>query len=91
MTESSSTIYEARFERFDYIIAMDQSNLQVLQSSSEEQRQKKVYVSTIEEGMNSQSDVQILTMVAPLVLTLFWIYVKGCDGLIEFLKLTFNL
>ena len=76
------------FERFDYIIAMDQSNLQnLLQSSSEEQRQKIYMFRQFEEGMNSQSDVPDPYYGGPSGFdTVLDICERGCDGLIEFLK-----
>ena len=75
-------------ERFDYIIAMDQSNLQnLLQSSNEEQRQKIYMFWQFEEGMNSQSDVPDPYYGGPSGFdTVLDICERGCDGLIEFLK-----
>ena len=76
------------FERFDYIIAMDQSNLQnLLQSSNEEQRQKIYMFRQFEEGMNSQSDVPDPYYGGPSGFdNVLDICERGCDGLIEFLK-----
>ena len=76
------------FEQFDYIIAMDQSNLQnLLQSSNEEQPQKIFMFRQFEEGMNSQSDVPDPYYGGSSGFdNVLDICERGCDGLIEFLK-----
>ena len=67
---------------------MDQSNLQnLLQSSTEEQRQKIYMFRQFEEGMNSQSDVPDPYYGGPSGFdTVLDICERGCEGLIEFLK-----
>ena len=76
------------FEQFDYIIAMDQSNLQnLLRFSTEEQRQKIYMFRQFEEGMNSQSDVPDPYYGGPSGFdNVLDICERGCDGLIDFLK-----
>ena len=76
------------FEKFDYIIAMDQSNRQnLLQSSNEEQRQKIFMFCQFEEGMNSQSDVPDPYYGGSSGFdNVLDICERGCDGLIKFLK-----
>ena len=76
------------FEKFDYIIAMDQSNRRnLLQSSTEKQRHKIYTFRQFEEGMDSKSDVPDPYYGGPSGFdNVLDICERGCDSLIEFLK-----